>query len=300
MREKILVDFFIVGAPKCGTSAFASYLDSHPDVCFSRPKETHFFDKEMVLPRLHDGVSLDSYHSTCFSHYDPKRHKILGEGTPAYLRYPEALKRINAYNEKARFVVLVRNPVEMAQALHSQNLFNGFENEPNFEKAWNLQGDRRQGVEVPERCQNIELLLYKDICSLGKQVSSLLEIVERERVHIIIFDDFVRDPRREYLNLLGFLGIRDDGRSVFEKVNQNKRWRFFWCDPFFRFLGMVKRSSGVFRSLGVASKIKNILVKRAVRTEISTELRLEMKRSFEDDVILLSQLLRRDLIFWVR
>jgi hypothetical protein len=32
-------NFFIVGAPKCGTTALSEYLRSHPDVFFSSPKE---------------------------------------------------------------------------------------------------------------------------------------------------------------------------------------------------------------------------------------------------------------------
>ena len=34
---------FIVGAPRCGTTAMSEYLREHPDVCFSTPKETHYF-----------------------------------------------------------------------------------------------------------------------------------------------------------------------------------------------------------------------------------------------------------------
>ena len=35
--------FFIVGAPRAGTTAMGHYLKKHPAICFSDPKETHFF-----------------------------------------------------------------------------------------------------------------------------------------------------------------------------------------------------------------------------------------------------------------
>ncbi len=36
-------NFFIVGAPKCGTTAWVRYLEDHPDVYFSPSKEPHYF-----------------------------------------------------------------------------------------------------------------------------------------------------------------------------------------------------------------------------------------------------------------
>ena len=36
-------DFFVVGAPRCGTTALSRYLSQHPQVCFSKPKEPHYF-----------------------------------------------------------------------------------------------------------------------------------------------------------------------------------------------------------------------------------------------------------------
>ncbi|WP_040414858.1 sulfotransferase [Desulfococcus multivorans] len=36
-------DFFIIGAPRCGTTSLSRYLSKHPDICFSRPKEPHYF-----------------------------------------------------------------------------------------------------------------------------------------------------------------------------------------------------------------------------------------------------------------
>jgi hypothetical protein len=38
-------DFFVVGAPRCGSTAFCRYLAKHPAICFSRPKEPHYFTR---------------------------------------------------------------------------------------------------------------------------------------------------------------------------------------------------------------------------------------------------------------
>src|SRR5947209_1137964 len=39
-------DFFIVGAPKCGTTAMSEFLAGHPDVWMCPFKETHHFAGE--------------------------------------------------------------------------------------------------------------------------------------------------------------------------------------------------------------------------------------------------------------
>src|SRR5271155_1273220 len=61
----------------------------------------------------------------------------------------EAVRNILSYQPKARFIVTVRNPVEMAPALHGEMLFSGHENVHDFSAAWDLQGERRQGRQLP-------------------------------------------------------------------------------------------------------------------------------------------------------
>ena len=40
-------NFFIVGAPKCGTTALYEYLRPHPNVFMSPVKEPHFFATDL-------------------------------------------------------------------------------------------------------------------------------------------------------------------------------------------------------------------------------------------------------------
>ena len=40
-------DFFIVGAPKCGTTAMADYLGQHPEIGMCPRKETHVFATDL-------------------------------------------------------------------------------------------------------------------------------------------------------------------------------------------------------------------------------------------------------------
>ena len=40
-------NFFIVGAPKCGTTAMNDYLNRHPDI-FMATKELHYFGSDFA------------------------------------------------------------------------------------------------------------------------------------------------------------------------------------------------------------------------------------------------------------
>ena len=42
-RPERFPDFFLIGAPRCGTTSLSRYLADNPQVCFSRPKEPHYF-----------------------------------------------------------------------------------------------------------------------------------------------------------------------------------------------------------------------------------------------------------------
>ena len=49
----MLPDFFIVGAPKCGTTAISEYLRTHPRIFMCKPKEPHYFALDIPGYRLH-------------------------------------------------------------------------------------------------------------------------------------------------------------------------------------------------------------------------------------------------------
>jgi hypothetical protein len=93
---------------KSGTTSLFAYLEQNPEICFGDHKELHYFDLDRVFrgkPNYH------LYHAR----FDPlPSHKILAEGTPAYLYWPQAAERMHAYNPDLKFVALLRNPIDRA------------------------------------------------------------------------------------------------------------------------------------------------------------------------------------------
>ena len=125
-------NFFIVGAPKCGTTALYEYLRPHPHIFMSKVKEPHFFANDLgTYPFI---KTLEEY-TRLFTDSN-EQHVRVGEASVYYLRSATAIANIHQFNPHAKIIAMFRNPVEMVHALHSQLLYVSEESESDFETAW--------------------------------------------------------------------------------------------------------------------------------------------------------------------
>lgn len=105
------LEFMIVGAQKCGTTALAGFLGQHPDICMSIPKETHFFDSADYTPDFSERECAE-YYAPFFRHHNAESMK--GEATPVYFYWPEIAPQLQRYNPRLKLVLILRDPVERA------------------------------------------------------------------------------------------------------------------------------------------------------------------------------------------
>lgn len=295
-------NLFIVGAPKCGTTALSEYLRGHPQVFLCDPKEPRYFAEDMDQHRyvrtLEDYLAL-------FKAARPQ-HSVVGEASVDYLYSSVALAHIRAFAPDARIVAMVRNPIDMAASLHRQLLFTGYENEPDFVRAWQLQAGRRAGRDIPAGCRAPMYLQYAEACRLGVQVQRLLATFPREQVKLIVFDDFAANPRAVYRDLLAFLGLPDDGRDSFERINEAKQPRSAWLGrliargkPGAVALALRLRATTGCNLLPLMKRASSINETKADKRALPPGLRRELAETFRDDVRLLSELLGRNFDHWL-
>jgi sulfotransferase family protein len=296
-------NFFIVGAPKCGTTALYEYLRPHPNIFMSELKEPHFFARDLgTYPRI---KSLDDY--TGLFAGSTKEHLRVGEASVYYLRSAVAIANIHSFNPEAKVIAMFRNPVDMVYSLHSQLLYWSEEIEPDFETAWRLQERRSQGMDLPPRSRGGFLLQYAQVGRFGTQTERLLSIFPSSQVKLILYDDFTASPQRVYDDVVDFLGIPHDGRSEFPRINENKRAKVAWLKRFYRkppvFLRDavhgLKQAMGAERIVAVKKRIVELNTAKERRPPLSPEFRAELVATFRDEVALLSRLLHRDLSHWV-
>ena len=111
------------------------------------------------------------------------------------------------------------------RSLHARLLYSHNEDRANLAEAWAMQDTRREGRELPRSVQTPELLQYREIAMFGRQISRLFDAFPREQVRVVLLEEWRDDPRGTYLSLLEFLGLDDDGRTTFPKVNEQRRHR---------------------------------------------------------------------------
>jgi hypothetical protein len=308
-QPKGFPDFFVIGAPRCGTTSLCRFFAKNPQICFSRPKEPHYFARIGNLPS--PGELQRGYIERYFGHRQPA-HRIAGEGSVSYFYAPEAIERIRHFNPEARFIVMLRNPMSMLPSYHLKMRFLLQEDKADFATAWRLQEARARGEHVPRHCVDPRTLMYGEVVKYGAHIERVFNIAGRERTHVIVFDDFVANPLGIYRGVLGFLGVEYDGRTGFARRNESRIYRFRWLQE----LLYVPASRGtvtedVARRVALKHKHgksgKGTWMQRlaewnrisAAPASLTREMRAVVAGYLRSDNELLGRLLRRDLSFWL-
>ena len=171
-------DFFILGAPKCGTTALSEYLRRHERVFVSQPKEPHYFCSDFDYYYA-PGHRSEQHYLRLFAEAG-EQHLAVGEASVWYLYSATAAREIMAFDPAARMIVMVRDPVELVPSLHSQLLYMLDEDEPDPEAAWRLQDARAAGERLPAAMRVSGILQYGEAARLGAQLRRVYEHVPRE------------------------------------------------------------------------------------------------------------------------
>ena len=209
-----VTDFFIAGAPKCGTTALFDYLAAHPDVYIPPCKEPNYFCSDLKIP----GVSTSGDYQALFAQAPPRA--LTGDASAMYLYSEVAIGQIMAHNPAAKIIVMVRHPVTAALSLYGALRSHGHENAPDFEHAWRLQGERLLGRGLPPRWPDPKTLQYGAIYRYAPQLRRLLSHVARTQCLFLVYEEFFAEPGRQFGRVLEFLNLpADPARTSFATVN---------------------------------------------------------------------------------
>lgn len=292
-------NLFIVGAPKCGTTAMYHYLKQHPEIFFAIAKEPHFFGKDLSYSTIQ--LTEDKY----LSYFMGATQKWRGEASVFYLYSEDAAREIRAFSPDARIIIMLRAPVDMLYSLHSQYLFNEQEDIQNFEEAFAATDDRKAGRRIPPHCRFLKGLFYPDVARFTPQVKRYLEAFGREQVRIILYDDFKQRTVEVYREVLQFLGVSPNFSVEFSVVNPNKELRSKALRRFYGNPPSILRSAArlllpLKTRYAVLELVRSLNAKYTPRPPLDAAVRSGLLTGFHDDIDQLSRLLDRDLTFWKR
>jgi hypothetical protein len=236
-------NFFIIGAPKCGTTSLAAWLSQHREVFIPPEKELNFFDDDHHYPVR---LTLRQYEKL----FARASEKAVGDASVWYLYSWTAVPNILEYQPNARFIVCLRDPVEMAFSLHHQQIFSRNEDIFDFRTAWQAQEERRNGA--PVKAHERSHLYYGDVCKLGEQVERLLS--RTQRVHFVRLDEVRQDPRAAFSAVLDFLELAQFDPDLTAR-NQAKERRSLVFQKSLQLLFRMKHRLGVRKNLGALTKL---------------------------------------------
>ncbi len=295
---------FIVGAPKSGTTAMSVFLGAHPEIFMAR-KEMHVFGADLRF-------SAHFYRRNLFDYAKEfsgrKNQRMSGEASVWYLLSRFAATQIRQFNPDARILIMLREPVEMMYSLYHQFRYDGNEHLPTFEEALAAENDRRAGKRISRQTYFAQGLLYREAANYTEQVRRYFHVFGRDRVRVVLYDDFASDTPSVYRRTLEFFGAKElDFQPEFKVVNGSKSvrsgvLRAILRDPRIWVAGLAIRSftpQFVFTAMQrVETRLRRMNASPQKRQPLAPGLRAQLKGEFTAEIDRLGELLGRDLTCW--
>lgn len=285
----MLVDFFIVGAPKAGTTSLFYYLNKNKGICMSNIKEPNFFSsQDLKIQKIYyDSLILDNLKEYERIFTPKNKQQIIGEASVSYLFYPNVANRIFDYNPRSKIIIILRDPVERAFSHYSMDLRLGHVKQ-SLDELFDL------GL------NNKDNLFFQQYILLGQyyeQVNRYIKVFGRENICVKFYDELKLDASSFYSDILKFLHQENDHNIDFNqpfnksKLPSNKfiKWLYSWP--------IIRKISLIFLPLSVIEFI-NIKFFKENNNIITNDLKSKLHSFFLEDIEKLEKLLSKDLKSW--
>ncbi len=286
MKNK--VDFFIVGAPKAGTTSLHNSLALHPEIFMPEIKEPNFFSSEELLS---DNLYYKEKIISTLSEYERlfagAGQKIKGDASVSYLFYPSVAKKILNYNSDARIIIILRNPVERAVSHYHMDKRLGFVNAP-LEAIFADGGNN-----APSYFQQ-----YFQLGKYTEQVHRYFDLFPESQIKLFLFEEVKTDFIKVMKETLLFLGIKNLEPIP---VSENQNASFDFNLPFLSNLyrqGWIRKGLKKILPEGFASGLMKKF-SHEPKSAISDKLRIQLKEFYRDDIFSLSRLINKNLNHWL-
>jgi len=295
-REKLIApNFFVAGVAKSGTTLMYEYLRQHPEIYMSQLKEPRYFQYANQLIDPQDPVNVNT--KTEWGDYlslfqDAGTAKAIGECSDYFSTGSMAL--ISEKVPDAKFIVILRDPVERAYSHFLFSKLNGYEpSSATFSEAIRVPEVKLQSGWIRHR-RYIEIGLY------GSHLTKFLNSFDRNRIKLFLFEEFVKDPLKTMQKVYEFLGLSQFDNTIVEiQKAKSGRPRSYW------FFNLIKKLAPHMKHLinqrsrnylrDKQEKILNSLLSKKPMKEDDREHLLSI---YSKDYQLLTSLVELDFKHW--
>jgi Sulfotransferase family len=304
-------DFFIVGNPKCGTTALYEMLKTHPQIYMPELKEPWFLAGDM-RPRFQPPRSasppqnLEQYLSLF---RDARAEQRAGEASSAYLLSHDAAGQIAELQPDARIIAILREPASFLRSLHLQLLRTHVETVKDLGEAISLEAARREGSKIPRRSHRPRLLMYSEHVRYVENLRRFHAVFAREQVLVLIYEDFLEDNAATVRTVRRFLGVEEELPVEVKKANPTvKRMRSQQLDELVNVVSVGRGPAGRLAKAAVKTLVPNERLRssalRATHRNFiygkpsapDEHVMRELRHRFKGEVEALSEHLDRDLV----
>jgi hypothetical protein len=310
-------NFFIVGAPKAGTTSIYYYLAQHPDIYMSPLKEPSYFSLELrpanfeANARAEVERSIKEVRRYIYGPMTERRsnglvcewedylrlfaratnQRAIGEASVSYLWSKTAAEGIASRIPKAKIIMVLRAPQERAFSHYQQKVADG-----------SLTKSFRDYVRA-SFCDSGEYIsVYRPFLEIGlyaEQVRRYLAHFPRERIGIWIYEETKARPRQFMRELLEFIEVDSAFfPDMSKRYLEPRAPRFLTPNKLLRqarLLHMSKR----FVPAPIRSVLSKTLYKPVGSMKMEAQDRALMRDFYQSDIHLLESILGRDLNIWL-
>lgn len=295
-----LPGFFVVGAPKAGTTSLYGYLRLHPEVYLPDTKELHYFSHRELLARDKGPGDNGAVQDICCSMDEYRRHyssnkadKLAGDISPSYLFYYEIAEEISSACQNSKIIIMLRNPAEKAYSQYCHLVRSGRET-LSFRDGLDRESDRvRAGWN--------DMWYYVSGSRYLNGVKKYIDVFGRDNVKIIYFEDFRNNTSVVMREVCDFLGISSSYDLGTEHVHNKGMGAMR--------LGLIGKSlteSKFLRALinkvprRFESKIKNMIKPLIFKSKdmMDESMRREIIESLSDDIRALEEVVGKKS-YWI-
>jgi len=216
-------EFYIVGAPRCGTSFLWYHLRQHPDVFMPLDKEHPFFCRDLNTGTAVDRKMFITDEEAYLARFDGQTG-VLGDACAFDLFSTLAAEGIHAHRPDARILICLREPEEQIHAWHHIRVGLGAE-DLDLPAALEAEPARARGERLPRNPQLVPMYQYRAVADFDGQIERYERLFGRDQVAIFRLEDIKADQPAEFARAIRFLGLREWAPESFEVVNRSRQTR---------------------------------------------------------------------------
>lgn len=280
-------NFFVVGAPKSGTTNISYYLKMSKHVFMPENLEPYYFARSDIPKKYHREIIKDKkkylnlFKKTTF-------HTASGESSPVYLYCPHSAEYIKEEFPNSKIIISLRNPIEITYSQYYSLKFMKFDNNKKF----------RELIDIDEKRISNNEFYIDSILEAGfysKHIKRFQKIFSEDQIKIIIFEEYIKNTIPTINSILKFLNINELIDYEEQPKGAYKIPKNFFSKQILNNRPIRKISQLLIPTVTRQKFGEKYLVKESKKPKMELEDRVRLKEIFQRDVKQTETILNRSL-----